>query len=212
MAPMEKNGIWFPTVVLENTKQKLEFIIDPKSLITVERNGSGISADSTFTENKLLYQGNENPIHYERLDNVKFNCDYQLSWYPFDTQNCYIVLGQTEILSNYVEQVPGRFSYLGPEDLTQYFVKKTKMQRIVTGGRQQIQVQVTIGRRLLSILLTTIVPTVLLSLIGHTANYFKDFVFEVRTHTYCKCRYPLPTEILVYVINSISMSKNTHCL
>ena len=179
MAPKEKNGIWFPTIVLENTKEKVEFNIDRKSLITVERNGTGTSADSTFTENKLLYKGNENPIHYERLDNVKFNCYYQLSWYPFDTQNCYIVMGQTEILSNYVEQTPGSFSYQGPEDLTQYFVKRTEMQRILTAGRQQIQVRVTIGRRLLTIILTTILPTLLLNLIGHTANYFKEFFFEV---------------------------------
>ena len=127
----------------------------------------------------LLYNGNENPLHYQRLDNIQLNCLYELSWYPFDTQNCFIMIGQTEISSNYVEQVPGKFIYLGPEDLTKYFVKRSHMKKMRMGGQDIIQVQVTIGRRLLSIMLTTFLPTVILNLIGHTANYFKEFFFEV---------------------------------
>ena len=56
------------------------------------------------------------------------------------------------------------------------------MKKVTVGGRDFVQVQVTIGRRLLSILLTTFLPTVILNLIGHTANYFKEFFFEVSTH------------------------------
>ena len=179
MGPDEKSAIWFPSIVLENTKQKHEFIIDAKSVISIERNGTGKLADSTVTENKMLFNGNENPIHYRRLDNIKLNCIYELSWYPFDKQNCFIVIGQSDISSNYVEQVLGNFSYVGPKDLTKYFVKRTEMRRIVKDGSKSIQVRVVIGRRLLSIFLTTVFPTVLLNLIGHTANYFKEFFFEV---------------------------------
>ena len=89
MGPVEKNSIWFPAVLFENTKQKLETVVDAKALIVVERKGSGKAVDDTFTDNKLLYAGHENPIHYERLDNIKFNCFYQLAWYPFDTQSCH---------------------------------------------------------------------------------------------------------------------------
>ena len=127
----------------------------------------------------MLYNGNDNPLHYTRLDNLKLNCIYELSWYPFDKQNCFIIIGQTDISSNYVEQVLDNFSYVGPKDLTKYFVKRTEMRKIVKDGRENIQVRVIIGRRLLSIFLTTVFPTVLLNLIGHTANYFKEFFFEV---------------------------------
>ena len=182
MGPKEKGSIWFPSIVLENTKQKLKFLIDSSSVISVERNGEGKPTDSTFTENKLLYQGDKNPLNYERLDNMKLNCLFELSWYPFDTQTCFIIIGQTEISSYYVEQVPGYFAYLGPEDLTKYFVKRSDMKKVAVGGREFVQVQITIGRRLLSILLTTFLPTVILNLIGHTANYFKEFFFEVSTN------------------------------
>ena len=74
MGPEEKKAIWFPSVVFENTKQKVKAIVDEESLIAVERHGSGEAADDTFTENKLLYSGNENPLHYEQLANLKFVC------------------------------------------------------------------------------------------------------------------------------------------
>ena len=41
--------------------------------------------------------------------------------------------------------------------------------------------QVTIQRRLLSIILTTFLPTLIVNIVGHMSNYFKEFFFEVFT-------------------------------
>ena len=38
--------------------------------------------------------------------------------------------------------------------------------------------QVTIQRRLLSIILTTFLPTLIVNIVGHMSNYFKEFFFE----------------------------------
>ena len=35
-----------------------------------------------------------------------------------------------------------------------------------------------LGRRLLSVILTVYIPTILLNIIGHITNYFKPFYFE----------------------------------
>ena len=35
-----------------------------------------------------------------------------------------------------------------------------------------------LGRRLLSIILTVFAPTVILNIVGHSSNYFKEFFFE----------------------------------
>ena len=53
MGPDENKSFWFPAFVFENTEKKLEAIVDTKSLVMVERNGSGTKADDTSTENKL---------------------------------------------------------------------------------------------------------------------------------------------------------------
>ena len=41
-----------------------------------------------------------------------------------------------------------------------------------------LRVKIVIRRRLLSLILTTFLPTVLLNIIGHMSNYFKEFFFE----------------------------------
>ena len=45
-------------------------------------------------------------------------------------------------------------------------------------GLQQQYLQIVIQRRLLSLILTTFIPTIILNVIGHMSNYFKEFFFE----------------------------------
>ena len=78
-------------------------------------------------------------------------------------------------MMDYVDQIPGNFTYKGPLDLTMYFIKRTGMSLKSRDGRQVVVVDVTIGRRLNSVILTIFFPTLLLNIIGHTANYFKEF-------------------------------------
>ena len=59
-----------------------------------------------------------------------------------------------------------------------YFIKRTGMSLKSRDGRPVVVVDVTIGRRLNSVILTIFFPTLLLNIIGHTANYFKEFFFE----------------------------------
>ena len=75
----------------------------------------------------------------------------------------------------FVELVPSELNYLGPQDLTQYFIRQTSINRTVTGF---IKVEVVLGRRLLGTVLTVYIPTILLVIIAHMTNYFKPFFFE----------------------------------
>ena len=75
----------------------------------------------------------------------------------------------------FVELIPEKLNYLGPQDLTQYFIRQTSMNKTVEGS---IKVTVILGRRLLGTVLTVYIPTILLIFIAHTTNYFKSFFFE----------------------------------
>ncbi len=72
--------------------------------------------------------------------------------------------------------------YLGPLDLTQYFVrtwsmKEYKMQLSGTSSRV-VRVNVTLGRRLLSVILTTYLPTILICAVSFSTNFFQHQYFE----------------------------------
>ena len=77
-------------------------------------------------------------------------------------------------LQTTVQLVPENFTYPGPKDLTQFTIKKLEM--VEKDGI--LSVNIVIQRRLLGIVLTTFVPTIILNVIGHMSNYFKEFFFE----------------------------------
>ena len=56
---------------------------------------------------------------------VDFICIFELSWYPFDTQNCFMNL--TLDSSIFVMLSPKEVTYQGAVDLAQYYVKNTTM-------------------------------------------------------------------------------------
>ena len=69
--------------------------------------------------------------------------------------------------------MPGKLRYLGPENLTRYFIKNTAIRDGTSNNEIVVLVEVTLGRRLLSPVLTVYLPTILLNVIGFSTNFFK---------------------------------------
>ena len=70
------------------------------------------------------------------------------SWYPFDTQFCDMIVKPNGNSGKFIKLVVEGLNYLGPEDLTQYFVRETKIYWKEDGTIHMI---VVLGRRLLGI-------------------------------------------------------------
>ena len=102
-----------------------------------------------------------------------------MAMYPFDTQTCTMNFVLTEDSDDFCYLKVGGLSYLGPTELTQYFIKDRYMTKKTIDGQKGIQVYFFLGRRLLSNTLTVYLPTVLLNTIGHLTVYFKPYFFEV---------------------------------
>ena len=174
----ELNKIWLPVIIFHNTEEGQITINDDKSFATINRTGQGTGSDSSISEDIDIYKGSENSISMSRLYNIDFFCDYDMRWYPFDAQTCFMVMklgGGTEKL---VSLSPGLLKYLGPEELTQYYVKMYSIQEASLDNAKGLSVSITFGRRLLGTILTVYLPTVLLNVIGHVTNFFKPFFFE----------------------------------
>ena len=45
------------------------------------------------------------------------------SWYPFDTQTCHMILQPDGNSGEFIQLVDDGLQYLGPRDLTQYFIR-----------------------------------------------------------------------------------------
>ena len=145
----------------------------------------GVGSDSTFSEDIDIYKGSENTITMSRLYNIEFFCDYDMRWYPFDAQTCFMDMKLGGGTDKLVSLIPGELKYLGPKELTQYYVKKYLIGETAFEDGKGLSVSITFGRRLLGTILTVYLPTVLLNVIGHATNFFKPFFFEASPLSLC---------------------------
>ena len=174
----ELNRIWLPIIVFDNTESDQRTILDGKAFATIKRMNRGIGSDSTISEDIDIYKGSENTITMSRLYNIEFFCDYDMRWYPFDVQTCLMVLKLGGGAEKLVSLSPGDLKYRGPEELTQYYVKKYVIREALVDEIKVLSVSITFGRRLLGTILTVYLPTVILIVICHATNFFKPFFFE----------------------------------
>lgn len=174
----DKRGIWYPYIYFENTQNKIKVLMDAKTYVYIERNGDFTSAPSTEYENKLYYQGSENNIKLFRYFNIPFKCNYNMKYYPFDVQVCQIILNMPGNIQYDTTMKAGVLNYFGKRELQQYFIKNFTMKVLKNDSETLIEIDVTLGRRLLGIFLTIFFPTLILNIISYGTNFFKTFKMD----------------------------------
>ena len=176
----EREKLWFPKVVFENTNDKLQTVMD--DITTTNIKSFNITsfkfADKTVHEAVKQYSGKENLLIMSKFYNIRFHCEFQMQWYPFDLQVCQVIFGSQKDQLKFVYLESEAVEYIGSTDLTQYYLRGIDQKTKRIRGIQHVVVELMLGRRLLSMILTVFTPTVLLNLIGHSSNYFKPFFFE----------------------------------
>ena len=92
LADEERNGIWFPEIIFDNNDNVERMVMDEKADLIVRKEGFGDPTSQREMITAEVYKGAENPIFYSRTYSTKFECDFQLQSYPFDTQECIMEL------------------------------------------------------------------------------------------------------------------------
>ena len=180
LSPEDRDKIWVPNLIFDNTDSNEEAKYDKKSYIKVipSKTFGYMIADYDVRDNTYIFDGEENALESERTYNTQFICSYKMNWYPFDTQTCYMDFIIKANADEFIKLVPNNMKYSGPIDLSTYFVRSTSICSAVISNKNGVRVKVVLGRPLLSTILTTFLPTILLNVIGHITNYFKPFFFE----------------------------------
>ena len=203
----EKKDIWVPTILFSNTRDDLTSINDKHTFAKVIRSKNGTLLSLESNEDILQYKGSENEIKMSRIYEVDFICDYNMRFYPFDIQVCTLDLVIDGNTAKFIDLLPGSLAYSGSTDLAQYYVMNYQIYSTTMKGKRGVQVSLTLGRRLLGTVLTVYVPTVLLNIIGHSTNYFKDFFFEAVVTINLTCMLVLVT---LFISVSDSLPKTSY--
>lgn len=172
--------IWIPEVIFYNTKKKEVSLNDQKAFATIHRNGSYTTSPRHQLQNAWIFRGGHNPITISRVYDSEFICEFNMAVYPFDSQKCSVIFIASGNSGKFIKLVQSNLKYLGPIDLTQYFVKHVEMfdHHVPPGRTPAIRIEIAFGRRILAPILTTYLPTILLCLVSFSTNYFKPFFFE----------------------------------
>ena len=179
LSPAEKREIWKPVLVFENTELKQSTVVDDDSSLTIKKSGNFSLTEMDQVENQQKFLGGENSLILSRFYNTRFICHYNMQWYPFDVQVCHLTLSLKGKSSDFAGMKTKVLQYLGVLEVNQYVVTNFSMLVNDHGsGYSNLKISIFLGRRLLTIVLTTFVPTVLLSIISFSTNHFKGFFFE----------------------------------
>ena len=153
-------------------------------------------------QNDHIYKGEDNELILSQVYTTDFICDYDLRSYPFDYQKCRMnfimqvsqficicraynfqlncqnlknIFFEKGMSGKFVRLVQDQLHYLGPSDLTQYFVVSYKMNESTSSinDNKGVQVDIIFSRRLLNQVLTVFLPCMLLCIVAFTTSLYR---------------------------------------
>ena len=151
--PEEQKLLWTPWTVFNNIEDREKYTLadsEPAWRVIPNPNNSFVIADKDFLHNTYLFDGASNMISYEKGFTIEWLCDFQMEWFPFDTQSCTMEFVPNE---DSVRLVPESVEYLG-HPLPRHFIRNITMCRAMINGEEGIVVEIMFGRPILSKFLT----------------------------------------------------------
>ena len=116
--------LWVPEIIFENTENKVETPIDRKARFVVKRKGNYTLSSENEMEEIAYYKGSENSLQYSRDFYLRFKCQFELQYYPFDTQTCTILLKRPSRERKFLKYMARNLDYSGPLGLAEFVITK----------------------------------------------------------------------------------------
>ncbi len=164
----------------------------------IERHGQYSPSAASSLHNDHLYLGSENTIRLVHSYILTHECVFDMKYYPFDTQTCRLLFttkvrialnGSVQrgnifvpqlqgVSGMFIELKKGYVRYMGPKELTQYYVKSFAIDdnyknSLMGPAHKAVVVEIVLGRRVLNQLLTTFLPSGCLCVVAFSTNFFK---------------------------------------
>ena len=171
------NGkIWTPSIHLAMRKDQSSIEINTRYSIIKLGNATLVGGMESLTSNET-YDGAENPIRLYSVYQGDFICTFSgIHWYPFDIEQCsveFFISGHNDELARLI---PSKIINLGLTTVGQYDVFGWRFEESegLSVGRKGLKMTVDLGRNILSIIMVTFLPTVLMNLVNQATNYTDD--------------------------------------
>jgi len=125
----------------------------------------------TELTNTYNFQGSDNKLRMSSTYTNSWTCIFDLQLYPFDTQRCTIQLKFPDFYEQFVG-FKAENMFNNAKELATYKIEKIFFCSHANNTR--LIVEITLGRPLISSILTIFVPTILLLIISHVVQVFSE--------------------------------------
>ena len=112
-------------------------------------------------------------LSFKKFFVVDFLCNFHMATFPFDTQDCSAEL-EVGKGRQFVELFAQDMEYIGEKNVMDYIITETKDYK----KENKIVFKISLGRSLLSVILTTMLPTIILLLVTLSTNYYNEQHFK----------------------------------
>ena len=143
--------------------------------VTVERRGNPrMSANLDVLRPNEVYSGSENSIVMTSTYQSSFICSFNMiKMYPFDTQSCMFSFFISGVSQGLTKLVAKNLTTFTGKSVGEYEIRNWTLSsgKVTKDGSDGIKVHVQLGRNIISIIMVTYLPTILINIINQATNY-----------------------------------------
>ena len=169
LSEADKEKMWIPYIVFQNVEDYMS--TDRLDTVRISPNPEFkyIRGSKVDMMNYRVFSGSENILKYERELNAEVSCDFNVAWFPFDSQVCFLQFYKDE---DEIALRPVAVNYTGPTLLRQHYFKIIKICLHRFHEKPGIVVELQLGRPLVGSMLTIFLPTILLVIISQMVQVY----------------------------------------
>ena len=185
MTDEDVKKLWLPLLIYTNTDQKKTTRLGEygngewRTTVTVTREANFMAANEDELDETNIFAGAENGLTMRQTYTHRFQCNYILSRYPFDTQVCTIKMNVPTLDHETVKLIPKGLVMEQAEEMTIFhIIDRQLVYRNTSQPQEGIFMFIVLKRKITSEMMTTYFPTMMLTAITFATTFFKPYFFE----------------------------------
>ena len=130
-------------------------------------------------DEREIFKGSENRLIMKQTYTHEFQCVYGLHNYPFDTQTCSIDIRTSDRESSTLKLLPKKLWMEQSVDMTLFLMEHWELvYKNESAPEEGVSMTIVLRRKILSEMMGTYLPSILLMMITFATTFFKPYFFE----------------------------------
>lgn len=130
-------------------------------------------------DEREIFKGSENRLILTQTYTHEFQCVYELDNYPFDKQTCSIDIRTSDLDSSTLRLSPKKLWMEQSVDMTLFHMDHWELVfKNKSAPEEGVSMTIVLRRKILSEMMGTYLPSILLMMITFATTFFKPYFFE----------------------------------